>query len=587
MGPRDPPIIVTAHTNHALDQLLRHIVSFEPDFVRLGGRSADQEIIKPRTLYKIRQRNPLPNPVGGLKGSAIKRNKEISSLLAQILEPLGDGNGPLPAELFFNLNLITEAQYDSLQDGARAWVSGDGDGCTGLIATWLGKDLVPVEKRRIAQDFGLEFEEADEEFEQLKELEAEGACADGDELETLKGVWIPLIEPFTGRETFGLTDQHVQKLLRQYQDLWRVPSSSRGAVYRYLQQKAKAELCNVFRREAEGYGKIVQDMKIGRWELDTVYLQKARVIGMTTTGLSKYRALIASVKPKVVLIEEAAETFEAHVTIACFDTLEHMILVGDHQQLRAHCAVSELEGSPFNLAVSLFERMVNNQVEFSQLTMQRRMLPEIRQILTPIYECLDDHPSVLGRESVHGMGGVNSFFHSHNLPESSNDVTSKQNRGEADLVVGLFDYLVLNGTKVEDITVLTFYNGQRKNILNELRRHHNMQGDRFKVATVDSYQGEENEIVLLSLVRNYGGAHGGIGFLNIENRVCVALSRARRGFYIFGNDRLLRRASVLWEKVIKIMENSRRIGNSLPITCKNHERKLKIQGIYDLNQDRC
>ena len=53
-----------------------------------------------------------------------------------------------------------------------------------------------------------------------------------------------------------------------------------------------------------------------------------------------------------------------------------------------------------------------------------------------------------------------------------------------------------------------------------------------KITVVDNFQGEENDIILLSLVRSNREAR--IGFLKIENRVCVALSRAKMGFYIIG-----------------------------------------------------
>lgn len=49
--------------------------------------------------------------------------------------------------------------------------------------------------------------------------------------------------------------------------------------------------------------------------------------------------------------------------------------------------------------------------------------------------------------------------------------------------------------------------------------------DRVLVSTVDGYQGEENDIVILSLVRS--NDDNNIGFLKTDNRVCVALSRAR------------------------------------------------------------
>ena len=53
-----------------------------------------------------------------------------------------------------------------------------------------------------------------------------------------------------------------------------------------------------------------------------------------------------------------------------------------------------------------------------------------------------------------------------------------------------------------------------------------------KIMVVDNFQGEENDIILLSLVRSNREAK--IGFLRTENRVCVALSRAKMGFYIIG-----------------------------------------------------
>lgn len=48
-----------------------------------------------------------------------------------------------------------------------------------------------------------------------------------------------------------------------------------------------------------------------------------------------------------------------------------------------------------------------------------------------------------------------------------------------------------------------------------------------RITVVDNYQGEENDIILLSLVRS--NAEDAVGFVKTENRVCVALSRARHG----------------------------------------------------------
>lgn len=51
--------------------------------------------------------------------------------------------------------------------------------------------------------------------------------------------------------------------------------------------------------------------------------------------------------------------------------------------------------------------------------------------------------------------------------------------------------------------------------------------ENVKITVVDNYQGEESKIILLSLVRN--NKDNKIGFLGTENRICVALSRAREG----------------------------------------------------------
>lgn len=338
-------------------------------------------------------------------------------------------------------------------------------------------------------------------------------------------------------------------------------------------------LLEQFRKLVAAYTKNCEDLRIGKWERDHLILRKARIIGMTATGLSKYRALISSVKPKTILIEEAAEVIEAPIAVACLDSLQHMILVGDHQQLKGQCAVQDLEGEPFHLDVSMFERLVKNKIGYVTLRRQRRMVPEIRRLLEPIYGELQDHQSVFRRPKVPGMADVRSFFFSHSWPESSDSLSSKYNVMEAEMIVGFFVYLVLNGVSIDSITVLTFYNGQRKKILKLMRNHSYLQGQYVKVMTVDSYQGEENDIVILSLVRSSNAKR--IGFLSVQNRVCVALSRARNGFYIFGNAKLLYSADELWRKVITIMANElpyRSIGFQLPLMCQKHGNTTLIQG---------
>jgi helicase required for RNAi-mediated heterochromatin assembly 1 len=75
------------------------------------------------------------------------------------------------------------------------------------------------------------------------------------------------------------------------------------------------------------------------------------------------------------------------------------------------------------------------------------------------------------------------------------------------------------------------------------------------LTSVDNYQGEENDIIILSLVRS--NSENKIGFLKISNRVCVALSRARQGLFIFGNSKcLLGSETKLWDDVIGYLKEN-------------------------------
>lgn len=95
------------------------------------------------------------------------------------------------------------------------------------------------------------------------------------------------------------------------------------------------------------------------------------------------------------------------------------------------------------------------------------------------------------------------------------------------------------------------------------------------MTTVDNFQGEENKIILLSLVRNNG--EGNIGFLREENRVCVALSRAREGLYIMGNMDDLVVKNIIWPKIKSVLEEEDAIGDVLQLRCQIHpEQQIQV-----------
>lgn len=159
------------------------------------------------------------------------------------------------------------------------------------------------------------------------------------------------------------------------------------------------------------------------------------------------------------------------------------------------------------------------------------------------------------------------FFINHNHNESSQDETrSHMNAHEASFIVEFCRYIILQGYEPSQVTILTTYSGQLHLIRKLMRGQHLLSGVRATV--VDNYQGEENDIILLSFVRSNEEAV--IGFLKTSNRVNVALSRARKGLYCIGNFDCLAEKSPLWQELVKTLAFQKAIGDELEIYCQNH-----------------
>lgn len=268
---------------------------------------------------------------------------------------------------------------------------------------------------------------------------------------------------------------------------------------------------------------------------DTDVMKNRLVVGMTTTGAARLQPILRSLKCRIVVVEEAAEVLESHVTVSMTNHCEHLILIGDHQQLRPSTADHRIETN-FNLGISMFERMIMNKMQCHVLGTQHRMRPEIAKLISPhIYPTLENHSFVNSFPPVLGMDSSLYFIH-HEHPESGSQDESKSNLHEAKFLLNLAAYLIKNGYHPEDVTILSAYSAQML-LLREERKNGDLILRNVKINVLDNYQGKESKIILLSLVRN--NQAGKIGFLKIENRVCVALSRAREGFYMMGNMDLL------------------------------------------------
>ena len=127
--------------------------------------------------------------------------------------------------------------------------------------------------------------------------------------------------------------------------------------------------------------------------------------------------MLQAIKPALTIVEEAAEVMEAHIITSLTHGCQHLILIGDHQQLRPNPNVYNLQIN-YDFDVSLFERMIKNGMEFATLCLQHRMRPEIAKLLDHIYvdPKLENHDSVLKFESIRGVQR-NLFFLEHSERE--------------------------------------------------------------------------------------------------------------------------------------------------------------------------
>ncbi|KAJ6114997.1 hypothetical protein N7486_000775, partial [Penicillium sp. IBT 16267x] len=359
-----------------------------------------------------------------------------------------------------------------------------------------------------------------------------------------------------------------------------------------------------------------------RDELDLRCLRSADIIGLTTTGLARNLNMLRRLRSRVLICEEAGEVLEAHLLTSLLPSVEHVILIGDHQQLRPQIQNYGLsresnEGKQYSLDRSLFERLVEPddevgvQIPSCTLKTQRRMFPSIsRLVRDTLYPRLQDAPSVSEYPEVAGMR-KRLYWLDHRHPEGSASnqdplAASRWNDHEIDLTVALVNHLLCQGIyESGEIAVLTPYLGQ----LHRMRRklagsfvvtlgerdqedldNAGFEGDEIqqqkaagskstllqtlRVATVDNFQGEEAKVVVISLVRSNG--QNRCGFLRTPNRINVLLSRAKHGMYIIGNSETSRGVE-MWGKVLNILEEDGNIGPHLELSCPRHpETPIKV-----------
>lgn len=278
-------------------------------------------------------------------------------------------------------------------------------------------------------------------------------------------------------------------------------------------------------------------------------VKEAKIIAMTCThaALKRREFVQLGFKYDNVIMEEAGQILEVETFVPLLlqnpdpDTgasrLKRVVLIGDHNQLPP--VVKNMAFQRYgNMEQSLFTRFVRLGIPTIQLDAQGRSRPSLAELFRWKYDNLGDLQTVKERPEFNLANPGFSFdYQVINVPafmgkgETEPRPHYLQNLGEAEYVVATYQYMRLLGYPAERISILTTYNGQRDLIMDVLEKRcswNPLYGNPHKVATVDKYQGQQNDYVLLSLVRTKT-----VGHLRDVRRLIVAMSRARLGLYVF------------------------------------------------------
>ncbi|KAH7139766.1 hypothetical protein B0J13DRAFT_638737 [Dactylonectria estremocensis] len=346
-------------------------------------------------------------------------------------------------------------------------------------------------------------------------------------------------------------------------------------------------------RVHKDYDEEIKQRNLVRGEVDLRCLQQANIIGVTTTGLARNLDVLRKLRSKVLVCEEAGEVLEAHILTALLPSVEHAILIGDHLQLRPQIQNYELQsanpyGQKYSLDTSLFERLVQPphrmdlRVPYSILETQRRMHPSIAELIrSTLYPSLKDAESIMNYPEVVGMKKRLFWFHHDRLEAKaeSNDAlgTSHSNDFEIEMTTALVSHLSKQGKYAQgDIAVITPYLGQ----LHRLRRRMEsmfeicvndrdleeleaLQADGANApAPPTSLVSKTNilnsaKVIIISLVRS--NPQNKCGFLRTSNRINVLLSRAQHGITV-----------PMWQDIIRMLAANDNFGTSLELQCPRH-----------------
>ena len=318
-------------------------------------------------------------------------------------------------------------------------------------------------------------------------------------------------------------------------------------------RKAIRELRGHRKRGDERYHQKLERVKERATELEVrinaQLFGDARVIACTLVGSAN--RLLDGQKFGTLFIDEAAQALEAACWIP-IRKVSRVILAGDHCQLPP--TVKSLAALKAGLGKTLMERIVENKPEVvTLLKVQYRMNEEIMRFSSDWFygNQVESAPEVKYR-SILDLDIPMTWIDTSEfeLPEDSS-LTFKEefvgesfgriNKAEAELtLLALENYFKKIGKERIlderiDVGIISPYRAQVQYLRRQLKKKEWVKPFRhlISVNTVDGFQGQERDIILISLVR--ANDEGQIGFLRDLRRMNVAITRARMKLIILGD----------------------------------------------------
>lgn len=497
------PILCVCFTNHALDQFLEALldarcVRHPADLVRVGGRSKSDRLTPHNLIALAREPGLRSGAQGRLLWQAMQEVRDCDERMEPLLNTaVGDMSKMTWRDLDDFLCMGYPAAWNAFREEIK---SNEGFEIKGDVLTlWLRERRTDA---AVAAGAAAEARGAAAAAAAVELANPFGRLNMDDEEEAQPPAAAPAPAPAprppppAPRRAEVISDARLQELLacaraghcamcgdaaacvcmeRPKFELGAFSPAERRALAQAWHAQLHAVQVSELEHAVGDYEVAAERLQQTHDDVKLNVLRRARIIGMTTTGVAQNQRLVAALGPRIVIVEEAAEVMEAHILAALSPRAQHLILIGDHMQLRPKPQVYELSVESkrgYNLDVSMFERLAAagaaSAVPLVTLAMQWRMRPSISALVRhTVYPDLQDAPPV---HNYPGVLGVREplFFVDHEHPEAGEEedagalTGSKKNAGEAAFVVALARYLLLQGYKPGQVAVLTPYVGQLK-----------------------------------------------------------------------------------------------------------------------------